>query len=49
MELIKDLYEFMRTRKKFWLIPLLVILLFFSILIILSGGSAIAPFIYTLF
>lgn len=49
MEIIKDLFDFLKTRKKFWLIPLLVILLFFSFLIILSGGSAIAPFIYTLF
>ncbi len=49
MELIKDLVDFLKTRKKFWLIPLLIILLFFSILIILSGSSAIAPFIYTLF
>ncbi len=49
MELLKDLLDFLKTRKKFWLIPLLVILLFFSFLIILSSGSAIAPFIYTLF
>jgi competence protein ComGC len=49
MELIRDLYDFLKTRKKFWLIPLILILLFFSILIVLSGGSAIAPFIYTLF
>jgi len=49
MELLKDLLDFLKTRKKYWLIPLLVILLFFSFLIILSGGTAIAPFIYTLF
>lgn len=49
MELLKDLFDFLKTRKKFWMIPLIVILLFFSFLIILSGGSAIAPFIYTLF
>ena len=49
MELLKDLFSFLKTRKKFWLIPLLVILLFFSFLIIMAGGSAIAPFIYTLF
>jgi len=49
MELLKDLFDFLKTRKKFWLIPLLIILLFFSFLIILSSGSAIAPFIYTLF
>jgi len=49
MELILDLLGFMKTRKKYWLIPLIVILLFFSALIVLSSGSAIAPFIYTIF
>ncbi len=49
MELLKDLFDFLKTRKKYWLIPLLIILLFFSFLIVMSGGSAIAPFIYTLF
>jgi hypothetical protein len=49
MELIKDLIDFLKIRKKYWMIPLLLILLFFSLLIVLSGGSAIAPFIYTLF
>lgn len=49
MELLKDLFDFLKTRKKYWMIPLIVILLFFSFLIVLSGGSAIAPFIYTLF
>jgi NAD/NADP transhydrogenase beta subunit len=49
MELLKDLLDFLKTRKKFWLIPLLIILLFFGFLIVLSSGSAIAPFIYTLF
>lgn len=49
MELIRDLIDFLRTRKKYWMIPLLIILLFFSMLIALSSGSAIAPFIYTLF
>ena len=49
MELLKDLFDFLKTRKKYWMIPLLIILLFFSFLIILSSGSAIAPFIYTLF
>lgn len=49
MELIKDLWDFLRVRKKFWMIPLIVILLFFGFLIAISSGSAIAPFIYTLF
>jgi hypothetical protein len=49
MELVRDLIDFLKTRKKYWMIPLLIILLFFSMLIVLSSGSAIAPFIYTLF
>ena len=49
MEFFRDLWEYMRERKKIWLLPLIVILLFFGILIVLSSGSAIAPFIYTLF
>ena len=49
MEYIRDLLDFMKTRKKYWLAPLILILLFFSVLIVLSSGSAIAPFIYTLF
>jgi competence protein ComGC len=49
MEFIKDLWGFLRVRKKFWLLPLIVILLIFGVLIVLTAGSAIAPFIYTLF
>ena len=49
MEFIKDLWGFLRVRKKFWLLPLIVVLLTFGALIILTAGSAIAPFIYTLF
>jgi hypothetical protein len=49
MEFLRDLWRYMKERKKVWLIPLIVILLFFGILIVLSSGSAIAPFIYTLF
>jgi competence protein ComGC len=49
MEFIKDLWGFLSQRKKFWLVPLIVILLVFGVLIILTAGSAIAPFIYTLF
>ncbi|HJZ41535.1 MAG TPA: DUF5989 family protein [Bacteroidales bacterium] len=49
VEFLKDLCEFLRTRKKYWLLPLIIILLIFGILIILAGGSALAPFIYTLF
>lgn len=49
LELIKDLWAFMRERKKFWLAPILVVMLLLGTLIILAQGSAVAPFIYTLF
>ena len=49
MSFLKDLWGFMKVRKKFWLIPIILTLLLFGILIVLSSGSAIAPFIYTLF
>ena len=49
MEFLKDLWGFLKERKKFWLLPLIVILLLFGVLIVFTGGSAIAPFIYTLF
>ena len=49
MELLKDLWGYMRERKKFWLAPIIVIMLLFGALIVLTQGSAIAPFIYTLF
>ncbi len=49
LELIKDLWMFMRVRKKFWLAPLIVIMVLLGSLIVLSQGSAVAPFIYTLF
>ena len=49
MEFLKDLWGFLRLRKKYWLIPIIIILLGFGLLIVLTGGSAIAPFIYTLF
>lgn len=49
IELIKDLWAFMRERKKFWMLPIFVILLLLGMLIVLSQGSAVAPFIYTLF
>ena len=49
MEFIKDLWDFLRVRKKFWLLPILVVLLIFGVLIVVTAGSAIAPFIYTLF
>jgi hypothetical protein len=49
MEFIKDLWGFLKNRKKFWLLPLIIILLLFGVLIVFTSGSAIAPFIYTLF
>ncbi len=48
-ELLGDLWGFMRERKKLWLTPLLVVLLLFGVLIVFAPGSAVAPFIYTLF
>ncbi|EKR63465.1 MULTISPECIES: DUF5989 family protein [Leptospira] len=49
LELIKDLWDFLKIRKKFWLAPILVVLLLLGALIVLTQGSAVAPFIYTLF
>ncbi len=49
MDFLKDLLGFLRSRKKYWLLPIIVVLLGFGLLIVLTGGSAIAPFIYTLF
>lgn len=49
MSFIIELWDFMRVRKKFWLMPILILLLVFGGLIILVEGSAIAPFIYTIF
>jgi hypothetical protein len=49
MEFLKDLWGFLRVRKKFWLSPIILVLLLFGILIVLTSGTAIGPFIYTLF
>ncbi len=49
MEFLIDLWAFLKVRKKFWLLPIIIILLLFGVLIVLTSGSAIAPFIYTLF
>jgi len=46
---LRDLWAFLRVRKKYWLLPIIIVLLFFGVLIVLTGGSAIAPFIYTIF
>ena len=49
MDFLKDLWGFLKERKKFWLLPIILTLLLFGVLIVLTSGSAIAPFIYTLF
>ena len=49
MEFLKDFWGFLRTRKKYWMLPAILVLLLFGVLIVLSSGSAIAPFIYTIF
>ena len=49
LEFLKDLWDFMRVRKKFWLLPVFVMMAVFGGLVILSQGSAVAPFIYTIF
>ena len=49
MSLIKEFWEFLKIRKKYWLLPIIVVLVLFGGIIILSQGSAIAPFIYTIF
>ncbi len=49
LEFLKDLWDFMRERKKFWLAPIIIVLLLLGVLIVLTQGSAVAPFIYTLF
>ena len=49
LEFLNDLWGFMRERKKFWMAPIIVVMLLLGGLIVLAEGSAIAPFIYTLF
>jgi competence protein ComGC len=49
MEFLKELFAFLKTRKKFWLLPLIIVLLVLAALIVLTSVSALAPFIYTLF
>ena len=48
-DLLKDLWGYMKARRKYWLAPIMMVLLLLGTLIVLSQGSAIAPFIYTLF
>ena len=49
MSFLSELWEFIRVRKKFWLLPILIMMVIFGGLIFLTQGSAIAPFIYTIF
>ena len=49
MDFIKEFWEFLKIRKKYWLLPIIVVLVLFGGIIILSQGSALAPFIYTIF
>jgi len=49
MDFLRDLWGFFKVRKKFWLLPIVMVLLLFGVLIVLTSGSAIAPFIYALF
>jgi Family of unknown function (DUF5989) len=49
IEFLKDLWLFMRERKKFWLLPIIIVMVLLGALIVLTQGSAVAPFIYTLF
>lgn len=49
MSIIKELWAFLKERKKFWLFPVIIVMLFLGVLIVLAKGSAVAPFIYTIF
>ena len=49
MSFVAEFWEFLRERKKFWLAPILILMLVFGGLLVLAKGSAVAPFIYTLF
>ena len=49
LSFLREFWEFLNERKKYWLLPIIIVLAFFGILIVLSQGSAVAPFIYTIF
>jgi hypothetical protein len=49
MSFLAELYRYMRVRKKYWLLPILIVMVLVGALIVLAQGSAVAPFIYTLF
>jgi hypothetical protein len=49
IELLKEFCDFLKVRKKYWLLPIFIVLFLFGFLIVLSQGTAVAPFIYTIF
>ncbi len=49
MDFLRDLWGFLKVRKKFWLLPIILTLLLFGALIVLTSGTAVAPFIYSIF
>jgi hypothetical protein len=49
IEFFKEFWDFIKVRKKYWLLPILIVLVLFGSLIVLSQGTAVAPFIYTIF
>ena len=49
IEMLKELWAFMRMRKRYWLAPMILVLALFGVLLVLTETSAVAPFIYTLF
>lgn len=49
MEFLQELFQFLKVRKKLWLLPIIIVMLLIGGLLILAEGSAVAPFIYTLF
>jgi hypothetical protein len=49
IDLFKEFWDFIKVRKKYWLLPIFIILILFGTLIVLSQGTAVAPFIYTIF
>tara|TARA_E500000178_G_scaffold328841_1_gene359210 strand:+ start:175 stop:327 length:153 start_codon:yes stop_codon:yes gene_type:complete len=49
IDFLKEFWEFLSERKKYWLFPIIIVLALFGVLIVMSQGSAVAPFIYTIF
>jgi len=49
IEFLKEFWYFLKVRKKYWLLPIFIVLVLFGVLIVLSQGTAVSPFIYTIF